>query len=438
MRRVSFIAVIALTVFSFLSVSAQQRATDTVMPSSNNSSQDSVLIIHYLQLAASYLDKNPDSSLYWSEKIISLGVAKKNTGYQEAGLEALKKAQVSIARLHKMQNDLFVSEVTQKKQKLNLLGAVAFIFLLICAGALIYYFKQKKNSRLIEADNVELGERLKNFQADAKDLMQENNQLKLENEALEFNADKLKTEHETLQNDYNNLIKKNEIKDKLIPMIAHDIRSPLATLQNTLALTRDNIISPEEFQQLSFSLEGDVFNLRGMLENMLLWAREQMFEIKINKIKFDISETFKEVILMYRNNLVAKNITLHNYMPHNLEVVSDKEIIAVVVRNLFSNAVKFTPTGKNIYISQIFFNGKAYFSIKDEGKGIPPETLEKLKTKQHITSRGTANEKGTGLGLMFSSEMLNKLNEVFDITSYPDKGTSVTFSVDMNESSIKE
>ncbi len=433
MRHVSFIAVIALTVLSFLSVSAQHRATDTSMPSSNSGTQDSILVTHYLQLSASYLESKPDSSLYWAEKIISLGTAKNNTAYQEAGLEALKKAQASISHLHKMQMDFYQSEVSQKKQKINILGTAAFILLLICAGVVIVYFKQKKNNHLIEKDNIELGERLKNFQTDAKDLMQENNQLKLENEALEFNEEKLKSDHEALQNDYNNLIKKNEIKDKLIPMIAHDIRSPLATLQNTLALTRDNIISPEEFQQLSFSLEGDVFNLSGMLENMLLWAREQMFEIKINKVKFDLSETFKEVILMYRNNLVAKNITLHNYMPQNLDVVSDKEIIAVVVRNLFSNAVKFTATGKNIYISQIFFNGKAYISIKDEGKGIPPETLEKLKTKQHTTSRGTANEKGTGLGLMFSSEMLNKLNEVFDITSYPDKGTSVTFSVDMTE-----
>ena len=214
-------------------------------------------------------------------------------------------------------------------------------------------------------------------------------------------------------------------------MIAHDIRSPLATLQNTLSLTRDNIINPEEFQKLSFALEADVFNLRGMLDNMLLWAREQMFEIKINKIKFDLSETFREVILTHRNNLVTKNITLHNYMPEHLEVTSDKEIIAAVFRNLFSNAVKFTEPGKNIYISQIFFNGKAYISVKDEGKGIQPETLQKLNNKQHISTRGTANEKGTGLGLLFSKEMLIKLDEAFDITSYPNQGTSATFSVSM-------
>jgi signal transduction histidine kinase len=214
-------------------------------------------------------------------------------------------------------------------------------------------------------------------------------------------------------------------------MIAHDIRSPLASLQHMLTLTRENILNPEEFQKLSLSLEADIYNLRGMLDNMLLWTREQMIEIKVNKSMFDLSEAMQSVILMHRNSLITKNITIHNYLQPGLLVFSDKEIIMAVLRNILSNAVKFTAQNKNIYIHQIYLNNKIYISVKDEGKGINPETLEKIKQSEHITTKGTANEKGTGIGIMFTKDLLKKIGETFDITSPPASGTSVTFSINM-------
>jgi signal transduction histidine kinase len=221
------------------------------------------------------------------------------------------------------------------------------------------------------------------------------------------------------------------MRNKLIPMIAHDIRSPLASLQNTLSLTRENILNPEEFQKLSFALEADIYNLRGMLDNMLLWAREQIVEIRVNKSRFNLSTMVQDVILMHRNSLITKNINIHNYLLHDLEVFSDKEMLTAVLRNIFSNAVKFTEPGKNIYINQIFLNKKIYLSVKDEGKGISEEILDKINNKEHISTRGTANEKGTGIGIIFSKELLTNLGEQFDITSVPAKGTSVTFSICM-------
>lgn len=421
MRHVSYLAVIALTAFSFLSVSAQQRAYDSVISEINAdtvSTKDLELEAQYVQLSNYYLDKNPDSAIYWAEQTLSFALLKNNWKFQQDGLQALKQAEAALTKNNNTQNDLFLNQLSKQNRTITILTLVAIIFFLSAVVVLIFYLRKVNNVKNLEVDSTEHIELIKNLQADLKDAEKRNNELK--------------DQQQQLQTSYTQIVKSNEIKDKLIPMIAHDIRSPLGNLQNSLGLIRDNVISPEEFQKLSLALEGDVFNLRGMLDNMLLWAREQMFEVKINKIHFDLSETFKEIILMYRSSLVNKNITLHNYMPQQLEVMSDKEIINVVVRNLLSNAVKFTEPGKNIYISQIFFNGKIYISIRDEGKGISPETLTRLNNKQHISTRGTANEKGTGLGLLFSSEMLAKLNEAFDITSYPDKGTSVTFSVSMS------
>ncbi|MEP6683790.1 MAG: HAMP domain-containing sensor histidine kinase [Parafilimonas sp.] len=329
-----------------------------------------------------------------------------------------KHAEKYLLDIRTNQTSFLLDVATQQNQKFGILLIVCVFLLIIAISFFVLYLKKKKTPVIPEI-NIEPYEEKITFL---------HNRLK----ELEQNNTDLQKGYEELQIKYNDIQKTSEVKDKLIPMIAHDIRSPLAALQSTLTLTRENIINPEEFQKLSFALEADVFNLRGMLDNMLLWAKEQMFETKITKAKFDLSEISRDVILMYRNNLVGKNITLHNYLPQHLEVTTDREIISAVFRNLFSNAVKFTETGKNIYISQIFFNGKAYISVKDEGKGMQTEMINKLNNKEHISTRGTANEKGTGLGLLFSREMLGRLDEVFDITSYPNQGTSVTFSVSLS------
>lgn len=262
--------------------------------------------------------------------------------------------------------------------------------------------------------------------------IQKNNALKkletmqLETEQKNHELEKLQKETEEKNKE---LAKINSIKDRLISMIAHDIRSPLASLQNTLTLTRENILNAEEFSGLSRNLESDIYNLRGMLDNMLLWSREQVVEINVNKASFNIDEVVNEIVAMQKNSLMLKNITVHNYLQHKLEVISDKEMVTAVLRNIFSNALKFTPAGKNIYIHQMMLNNKIYISVRDEGQGIPSEVLEKINNKEHISTRGTGNEKGTGIGLMFCRELLQKLDETFDITTLPGKGTSVTFSV---------
>ncbi|MEP6513595.1 MAG: ATP-binding protein [Parafilimonas sp.] len=225
------------------------------------------------------------------------------------------------------------------------------------------------------------------------------------------------------------LAKINTIKDKLISIMGHDIRSPLASLQNTLALTRENILSKNEFEKYSLSVEEDIYNLRGMLDNMLLWAREQLVDIQINKVNFNLSQLVEEIIKLNKNHIASKNFSVLNYLVPDTEVFSDKDIVNTVFRNLFSNALKFSQPGKKIYLQQIHANNKVYISIKDEGDGMAPEILKKLNNTEFVSTRGTANEKGTGLGILFSKELLNKLGETFDMTSIPGKGTSVTFSL---------
>jgi len=225
------------------------------------------------------------------------------------------------------------------------------------------------------------------------------------------------------------LLVTNSVKDKLISMIAHDVRSPLASVQNTLTLTREEVITLEDFARLSQMLEMDIQHLTGMLDNTLMWAREQMIDINIKKASFNLYDIIHEVIALYQQTITSKGVSVHNNIKKNAEVFSDKEIIATVLRNIISNAIKFTPQGKNIYIEQTVLKSKMLISVKDEGVGISDSVLGKINNKEFISTRGTDNEKGTGLGLLFSRDLLIKLGEDFQISSVQGRGTAVTISI---------
>lgn len=225
----------------------------------------------------------------------------------------------------------------------------------------------------------------------------------------------------------------NNVKDKLISMIAHDVRSPLASVQNTLTLTREGILTHDEFMQLTKMLEMDIQHLMGMLDNTLLWAREQMIDINVKKGYFDIYKLLNDVAELYKQTIISKGVTIYNNVPPGTQVFSDIDIISTVLRNILSNAVKFTPQGKSIYIEKSSIKNKILVSVRDEGVGITDDVLKKINNKEFISTRGTDNEKGTGLGLLFSRDLLIKLNEDFQISSVLGKGTAITISLSTHE-----
>jgi two-component system sensor histidine kinase/response regulator len=221
----------------------------------------------------------------------------------------------------------------------------------------------------------------------------------------------------------------NTVKDKLISMIAHDVRSPLTSLQNTLHLTRQKILNEEEFDKLSLILDNDIRHLVSMLDNTLLWAREQIHVLKVNKIPFDLHSLAEDVLELYHQPIQDKYLSVKNNIPPSTEVISDKEIIHTALRNFISNAIKFTPLGTSIEINAEQKNGAMYITVKDEGVGISKEILNKINRKEFVSTRGTNNEKGTGLGLMFTEDLISKLGEELYIETQAGKGTAITFTI---------
>ena len=221
----------------------------------------------------------------------------------------------------------------------------------------------------------------------------------------------------------------NTIRDKLISMIAHDVRAPLTSLQNTLYLTREKIINQEEYEYLSQLLDNDIRHLISMLDNTLLWAREQIHVLNVDRVKFNLYELSQDVLGLYNQSIKDKKLEIKNEIPKDLNVVSDREIIHTVFRNMVSNAIKFTPLNKTITLNAYSKADEVLVHVADEGCGIEFGILEKISRKEFISTRGTNNEKGTGLGLMFSYDLLAKLNESLTIRTEPGEGTTVIFSI---------
>lgn len=417
MKRVPKLAAIILAVLSFISVSAQKMGDSSAIFDTAAYYADSLLVYKYINQSKKYTNKNPDSSFLLANLAVKIASRTNDLQLMNDAIEQKKFIQEFNLRRIKKQNDTFEAQNETHYKNSTLLIIVTIIMFIVCIYLSMLY--NRKNNALKDLENYKLKIEYKNSEL-----------LEFQKQTIEKNAEHELAINQSVKND-SDITKINSIKDRLIPMIAHDIRSPLASLQHMLSLTRESVLSPEEFQKLSLSLESDIHNLRGMLDNMLLWTREQMIEVKVNKSLFDLGEGMQNVILMHRNSLITKNITIHNYLEPGLQVCSDKEIIMAILRNIISNAVKFTEPNRNIYIHQIYLNNKIYISVKDEGKGISADSLEKIKNSEHITTKGTANEKGTGIGIMFTKDLLKKIDETFDITSPPGGGTSVTFSINM-------
>jgi len=191
----------------------------------------------------------------------------------------------------------------------------------------------------------------------------------------------------------------------------------------------EKILNEEEFDKLSLILDNDIRHLVSMLDNTLLWAREQIHVLKVNKIPFDLHSLAEDVLELYHQPIQDKYLSVKNNIPPSTEVISDKEIIHTALRNFISNAIKFTPLGTSIEINAEQKNGAMYITVKDEGVGISKEILNKINRKEFVSTRGTNNEKGTGLGLMFTEDLISKLGEELYIETQAGKGTAITFTI---------
>jgi signal transduction histidine kinase len=257
------------------------------------------------------------------------------------------------------------------------------------------YFKERRNNILLKTQNQQINQHREEIHTQTQQLTQLNN-----------------------------------TKDKLFSIISHDLRSPLSSLNSALALLQTQNISQVDFQRIISELRKNLDNVHFTLENLLQWSYTQMSGIKINVQLFDIKEVTDEIIALYETNLQDKEIVLANLVRGKTLVKADKNQIRLIIRNLVANAIKFTNHGGKITLNTEVRGNWVIFSVADTGVGMEILEAEQLfEQTTHFTKRGTANEKGTGLGLILCKEFVEKNGGQIWLKSKVGEGTIFYFSL---------
>jgi signal transduction histidine kinase len=204
------------------------------------------------------------------------------------------------------------------------------------------------------------------------------------------------------------LMELNDSKDKLFSIIGHDLKGPLNSLSAFSSLLAVNAVNEDEIKMLSKSLTNSINNAKGLLEDLLEWAQSQAGLTEFEFERFDLSLIIKENIELLALSANGKKITLTSNIQEEVFVNVHRYSINMVIRNLLSNAIKFTKEGGSVAIF-ITISNQVTVSVKDTGVGIAPETVKQLfQLGKRVSTPGTANEKGTGLGLILCKEFIEK------------------------------
>jgi len=226
-----------------------------------------------------------------------------------------------------------------------------------------------------------------------------------------------------------------QTQDRLFSIIAHDLKNPFNTLMgfsdliihNFEALSKDDI--KEIGREINYSAQVG-FNL---LQNLLEWSRTQSGELISNPVKVHLPTAVQDVLLIHKNSSEEKQIKFHINIPEDLYTYIDEHMLQTVLRNLISNAIKFSFNGGTVRIIAHEEKKKILLKIVDTGIGIAKDVQGKLfNPAHHFTTRGTSDEKGTGLGLLISRELVGKWNGTMAVESKPGKGTTLSLTLPIN------
>ena len=235
----------------------------------------------------------------------------------------------------------------------------------------------------------------------------------------------------TLEYMASELSKLDEYRKDFISNISHDFRSPLTSIKGYIEAIQDGTIPAEKHEKYLNIVLDETKRLTKLTSSLLELNNYDSYGLWLVMKDFDIVQLVKNATRTFEGKCEEKNISLilNNHCEH-ATVNADKTKIQQVIYNLLDNAIKFTPEGKSIYVTLAEKNDKIFVSVKDEGCGIPKDSLNKIWTRFYKadTSRGK-DKQGTGLGLSITKEIIKAHNENINVVSTEDVGSEFTFSL---------
>lgn len=306
--------------------------------------------------------------------------------------------------------------------------------LLTISLIVIYYIsrisKEKKINRLLELKVLERTTEISNKN---NLLLEQSEILNKSYSTLEEKQQLILKQTDKIIDQRDKLAEANEVKDKLFSVISHDLRSPFQAVLGLSRLLANNYKEYDDDKRLIyvnqiFESSTIIYNL---IDSLLLWSRSQMNNITTTYTSININKIINDNISLAEIQAKEKNIQINSSFQNEEIIISlDKDLISTVIRNLISNAIKFTKIDGEINISCIANPNNVIVCVKDNGVGISKEAQSKIfsKNNQNI-SYGTNNEKGTGLGLQICQDFIKLHHGTFCLNSEVDIGSEFSFSL---------
>jgi len=231
----------------------------------------------------------------------------------------------------------------------------------------------------------------------------------------------------------------NQTKDKLFSILSHDLKNPFSTLIGFSKLLLKNL---DKYDKEKIRSQLTIINevseqTYQLLEDILLWSKAQSNRISFEPITINAGELLNEIISTMMHQAQKKNIGIQVHTIHNLYIQADLNMLQIIIRNLVSNAIKFTPRNGSINIYAISDHKKCIVSLEDNGIGIPTNVQNQLfLLSSNYSSHGTENETGSGFGLILCKEFVEKHGEKIWLESTPNVGSKFSFSMPIKENAI--
>lgn len=216
----------------------------------------------------------------------------------------------------------------------------------------------------------------------------------------------------------------NRSKEKIFSIISHDLRSPIAQLKNSLQLVNRDYISPEKFTDIAAKLETQVDQLHSTMDNLLRWSQSQLQGISVKPENVLLAPVIENKLVLYQQRLEEKRLNLVVEGTNQVLFV-DRDHLLLILRNLISNAIKYSHPGGTVTIRCKSDRDYVVIAVSDNGVGMSAEMIDAILQPDNIQSQpGTSNEKGTGLGLKLCHEFIEKNNGTLRVESIENKGTT--------------
>ena len=238
--------------------------------------------------------------------------------------------------------------------------------------------------------------------------------------------------HENLEASISKLNELNSSKDQFLAIIAHDLKSPFNSILGFTDLLQSNIESytPELLKQILGQLHSSSKMPYDLLENLLDWSRFQTDRIDFEPTSLNLNELIDNCLPMFQLIAQSKRISIEISCPSDITVFADQNLTKTILRNLVSNAVKFSNINDNIRIQAQQINNLINISITDKGIGIPAHNIPKLfRVDQKYSTLGTMNERGTGLGLILCKDFVEKQGGTIRVDSKEGEGSVFCFTL---------